>query len=128
MIETLVRIRSCQLAVLVVFVVGTISCGSYLTAQTDEQLFVGEYVLTSGGDPEEFASFIALDKNKSATEVHVDRLTGSTRVIQTHWKTSLGTTFNVEIGDRSYPVWRQGSHIALDADSDRGMYFEKVQR
>jgi hypothetical protein len=102
--------------------------GCSVLASTNPDDYVGEYVFTPGMDvPHDFAAFLILNKDHTATEIRYSSVSGQTSTTTEGWHLDHGTDEEAVIGTRAYPIERTKSTIRLIINGDLGQRYEKVR-
>lgn len=94
---------------------------------TNPSDYVGQYVFTPRMQvPHEFAAFLILANDHDAIEIMSN---GSVPISTTTevWHLDHGTSEEVVIGRRAYPIERTRSTIRLIINGDLGQQYEKIR-
>jgi len=103
----------------------TVGCSSAVSTNPND--YIGEYLFQpSNAAPGDFPSFVILKKDQTAVEVRFSRETGQVQTSQGKWYLDRGTSEEVVIDKRAYPIHRYNSTIRLTIN-EVGQYYEKIR-
>lgn len=103
-----------------------VGCSVAVSANPSD--YVGEYVFTPDMEvPLDFAAFVILNKDQTATEIRYSRVSGRIATSTESWHLDHGTDEEVVIGPRAYPIERSSSTVRLIVNGDLGQHYEKVR-
>jgi hypothetical protein len=102
-----------------------LGCSS--TISTNPSDYVGEYVFEPvNAPPGDFASFMILKKDQTALEIRFAKETGQVKISEGRWYLDRGTSEDIVIDKRAYPIHRSHSTIRLTVN-EVGQYYEKFR-